>query len=131
MQIALTPEIFIRLIFAFLLIGKPANILIKIINQKKNLHMQDNNVSVSILENKQNKPEFQNAGRIIGTLERIIIIIMVMLKQYAAIGLVFTAKSIARYDEITKDPSFAEYYLVGTLLSVLIAISAVLIIQPI
>lgn len=54
---------------------------------------------------------------------------MIILKQYAAIGLVFTAKSIARYDEITKNPSFAEYYLVGTLLSVIIAVSAVLAIQ--
>lgn len=37
--------------------------------------------------------------------------------QYAAMGLVLTAKSIARYDKITKDERFAEYYLLGTLLS--------------
>ena len=37
--------------------------------------------------------------------------------QYSAVGLVLTAKSIARYDRISKDQSFAEYYLLGTLLS--------------
>jgi hypothetical protein len=39
------------------------------------------------------------------------------MNQYAAMGLVLTAKSIARYDKITKDEKFAEYYLLGTLLS--------------
>ena len=40
------------------------------------------------------------------------------------IGLVLTAKSIARYDRISKDKDFAEYYLLGTLLSTAIAIVA-------
>ena len=39
------------------------------------------------------------------------------MNQYSAIGLVLTAKSIARYDKIAKEPDFAEYYLLGTLLS--------------
>ncbi|WP_146088548.1 DUF3307 domain-containing protein [Lacrimispora xylanisolvens] len=37
--------------------------------------------------------------------------------QYSAAGLVLTAKSIARYDRISKDQDFAEYYLLGTLMS--------------
>jgi hypothetical protein len=131
LQVNLPFMVSVRLMFVFLLIGKPANILIKGINQKGNVYSPCHRESVPIIENRQNKPEYQNAGRLIGTLERIIIVIMVLLKQYAAIGLVFTAKSIARYDEITKNPSFAEYYLVGTLLSVIIAISAVLCIQPV
>jgi hypothetical protein len=32
-------------------------------------------------------------------------------------GVVLTAKSIARYDRISKDQGFAEYYLLGTLMS--------------
>lgn len=66
----------------------------------------------------------KKAGRFIGTLERAIIVIFISLSQYAAIGLVLTAKSIARYDKISKDPTFAEYYLIGTLLSTLAAIGA-------
>lgn len=42
--------------------------------------------------------------------------------EYSAIGLVLTAKSIARYDKIAHEPEFAEYYLLGTLLSTVIAI---------
>ena len=39
--------------------------------------------------------------------------------QFAAIGLVFTAKSIARFDRISKDQGFAEYYLIGSLFSII------------
>jgi hypothetical protein len=63
-----------------------------------------------------------NAGSFIGTVERIIILIFLATKQYSAIGLVLTAKSIARYDKISKDRDFAEYYLLGTLLSTMIVI---------
>ena len=42
---------------------------------------------------------------------------VIAMNQYAALGLVLTAKSIARYDKIAKDEKFAEYYLLGTLLS--------------
>ncbi len=60
-----------------------------------------------------------NARRFIGTIERIIMLIFLSIGQYSAIGLVLTAKSIARYDKIAKEPEFAEYYLLGTLLSTL------------
>lgn len=59
------------------------------------------------------------AGAIIGILERLLTGIFVSIGQYAAIGLVFTAKSIARYDQISKSKAFAEYFLIGTLYSVL------------
>ena len=47
-------------------------------------------------------------------------------QQYSAVGLVLTAKSIARYDRISKDQSFAEYYLLGTLLSTICAAAVTL-----
>lgn len=59
------------------------------------------------------------AGRRIGTIERFIMLVFLSMNQYAAMGLVLTAKSIARYDKIAKDEKFAEYYLLGTLLSTL------------
>ena len=62
------------------------------------------------------------AGRRIGTIERLIMLVLMSMDQYAAIGLVLTAKSIARYDKITKDEKFAEYYLLGTLVSTLCVI---------
>ncbi len=55
-------------------------------------------------------------------LERLIIVIFLSINQYSAIGLVLTAKSIARYDRISNDQAFAEYYLLGTLLSTIMVI---------
>lgn len=47
---------------------------------------------------------------------------LISLGQYAAAGFVLTAKSIARYERISKDTEFAEYYLLGTLLSAAIVL---------
>lgn len=55
-------------------------------------------------------------GRSIGTLERCIMAALLMLGQYAAIAVVFSAKSLARFKELD-DRAFAEYYLLGTLTS--------------
>lgn len=61
------------------------------------------------------------AGAIIGWLERALVLTLVLMGQYTAIGLALTAKSIARYKEL-EDRRFAEYYLIGTLASILFAI---------
>lgn len=60
-------------------------------------------------------------GRIIGTLERYIVLLLAVFGQWGAIALVLAAKSIARFEEL-KQRTFAEYYLVGTLSSMLIAV---------
>lgn len=99
-------------VLAILIVHKPANTLIQkllIIYKPKE-------------ENNEEKEKDNNAGRLIGTIERIIMLIFLALGQYAALGLVLTAKSIARYDRISKDKDFAEYYLLGTLLSTLIVV---------
>lgn len=62
------------------------------------------------------------AGSLIGILERLIILVMLSQNQYGAIGFVLTAKSIARYNKITENPQFSEYFLLGTLLSMLLVI---------
>lgn len=60
-------------------------------------------------------------GRIIGVLERLIVIALFARGEITAVGFVFTAKSIVRYHDFAK-PDFAEYYLIGTLYSVVIAV---------
>ncbi len=69
------------------------------------------------------------AGAVIGYLERVIILVLGLLGQYASIGLVLTAKSIARYNRISNEPDFAERYLVGTLLSLFIAMLGLIILK--
>lgn len=61
------------------------------------------------------------AGAIIGSMERILVALCFIVNQYALIGLVITAKSIARFKRISEDQEFAEYYLIGTLFSILSA----------
>ncbi len=60
------------------------------------------------------------AGRLIGILERWLIIVLTAAGSITGLGLVITAKSIVRYPKLS-EPHFAEYYLVGTLLSVVLA----------
>ena len=65
--------------------------------------------------------QLQNAGLYIGWLERFLVITALLLHSPASIGLILTAKSIARYPQF-KSEHFAEYFLIGTLLSIAIAI---------
>lgn len=63
------------------------------------------------------------AGRWIGTLERLLIFVLVVMGEAGAAGLVVAAKSILRYPEITgESPAITpEYVLVGSLASWLVA----------
>lgn len=72
------------------------------------------------------RPEEQNsvpnAGKFVGILERWIILYMLIVQEFSAIGFVLVAKSVARYERISKETRFAEYYLLGTLLSTLLVL---------
>lgn len=63
----------------------------------------------------------RQAGRYIGMLERALILTLTLAGAFTAIAFVLTAKSIARYKEL-EHRDFAEYYLVGTLLSTFLAV---------
>lgn len=63
----------------------------------------------------------KGAGNLIGIFERIMVFTFVLTNQYAAISIIFAAKSIARFSEL-KERNFAEYYLLGTFSSVTLAI---------
>ncbi|MHC1605392.1 MAG: hypothetical protein ACXQTP_05440 [Candidatus Methanofastidiosia archaeon] len=62
----------------------------------------------------------ESAGLVIGILERIMVLTFVLVDQYTAITLIFAAKSIARFNEL-KERKMAEYYLIGTLISIAFA----------
>lgn len=68
-----------------------------------------------------------NVGSMIGNIERIIVFTLGIMDLYASIALVITAKSLARFKQL-EDRAFAERYLIGTLLSFLIALLSLLII---
>ena len=63
-------------------------------------------------------------GRLIGQLERFLILTAIFSDKYLLIPMLLTAKSIFRFPTITQnvDKDFAEYYLISTLLSFILAI---------
>lgn len=105
---------YICLIAVFLLCTKPANILIKEIFTL---------FSVSFTEKSQDLP---NAGRLIGITERWLVLVLIIIGQFSAVGFLITAKSILRF----KDGDYlkTEYVLIGTMLSFAIAIACALVI---
>ena len=57
-------------------------------------------------------------GRVIGILERLFTLTLILMDQWAALGLLVAAKSLARFKDL-EERKLAEYYLVGTLVSLL------------
>lgn len=95
---------------AVLLCWKPANIFIKLVLKHYSVNMP------------QEKDGGFNAGALIGTIERWLILVFVCLQRYDALGLLIAAKSIIRFGDSQTNKS--EYVLAGTLLSIFIAVMA-------
>lgn len=69
----------------------------------------------------KNSPEIEYAhGRVIGFLERLIVYTLVVAGEYGAMGWVIAAKGLARFKNL-EDRTFAEYFLIGTMLSLVLA----------
>lgn len=101
-------------ILLLLLITKPANIIFKIAFKKYELKKNNSKDEEDLT--------VPGAGALIGSLERILSVIFLAINSISAIGLVYTAKSIARFKQIELNRQFAEYYLIGTLYSILYAL---------
>jgi hypothetical protein len=60
------------------------------------------------------------AGARVGSLERVLVFLLILVGQWGVIGFVIAAKSIARFKEL-EDKAFTDYYLAGTFTSILFA----------
>ncbi len=96
---------------ALLLCLKPANLLVKRVLEKYH-----------ILEEEPLEKEPMNVGALIGSLERSLFLLFVVMGQYSAVGFILAAKSIIRYKEGSTRKT--EYVLAGTLMSLGIAVAA-------
>ena len=105
----------------FLLTVSEANLLLQIILQRLDFTPKIEQKASLVVDNKTFK-----AGRIIGMLERALVFIFVLNAQFGVIGFVLVAKGITRFKELDKR-SFAEYVLIGTLMSLLCALILALI----
>ena len=101
------------LVFGLLLVLNEANIVLRYLLKLLGLE------SLGTSEDEVDQEEY-NTGRLIGLLERIFVFLFVLLNQYAAIGFILAAKGVARFQDF-KSRTFAEYVLIGTLLSALLA----------
>jgi len=72
------------------------------------------------------KPGLPSAGKYIGWLERSLVLTFIVAGYPDGVGLLLAAKALARYPEIKTDTKghFAEYFLIGTLTSVSLALAA-------
>lgn len=92
-----------------LILGKPANVVIK-----KTLDQYKITQSGEV--------ESNNVGSLIGTLERLLTLLFIMVGEMSAVGFLLAAKSILRFRDT--DTVKTEYVLAGTLLSFGIAVVA-------
>lgn len=76
------------------------------------------------------RPSAAKVGAVIGVLERLLICALVLAGAVASIALVIAAKTLARFKQLD-DREFAEYYLLGTLASVTVAVSTSLLAQAV
>ena len=98
-----------KIITGFTFLTAPAGILIGQLTKQWRDKIADN-------EN------LANAGKWIGIVERVIILIFVLFNQFSAIGLLVAAKGIIRFNEKDRQEIKTEYLVTGTLLSIALAI---------
>lgn len=105
-----------KTITAFIFLSTPAGILIgQVTKQWRDKLPEAENLA--------------NAGKWIGIVERIIILIFVLYSQYSAIGLLVAAKGIIRFNEKDRQEIKTEYLVIGTLISIGLAIVTGLVIK--
>lgn len=98
----------VAVLSAAIICGKPANLLIKYVLRYCKMVIPSDNSNLF------------HAGKLIGTLERWLILTFLIIGRYEVIGFLIAAKSIIRFGEKDKDQT--EYFLAGTLLSISIAV---------
>ncbi|SMO57771.1 Protein of unknown function [Saccharicrinis carchari] len=99
----------VLIVFGFVLLSKPTNICMKNIFMVFKIETPIDDTEHEIT----NEKSLPNAGKLIGIMERYLVFSLILVSQYAAVGLIIAAKSILRYKSSYKN----EYILVGTLLS--------------
>jgi len=111
---------FWAIVMAYIFVIWPSGYFIKLITTKWSKKIEKTN-------------NLQDSGKWIGWLERILILTFVLISQFEAIGFLIAAKSILRFGDISNhnNRKQAEFILIGTMLSFIIAILSGLLIKTI
>lgn len=113
------PANILLIVMAFFICLQPSNVFIQTILSSYLIAPSN--------ESFPNSRNVENAGRLIGSVERCMALVFTMLGQFSAIGFIIAAKTILWYKE--RDAVRTEYILAGTLLSFGIAIALGIIIK--
>jgi hypothetical protein len=112
---------------AFVFVTKPAGIFIGMFTRHWRARLTDAAAQAGTLgapstSGRTGDDSLATAGSWIGMLERVIILILVLGGKYEAIGLLIAAKSILRFNESPRTEAKTEYLLIGTLVSMGLAV---------
>jgi hypothetical protein len=116
---------FLSCAFGLLLCLNETNLVVRLVIDRLELRPRVNKPSNS--RDLSLQIEYRR-GRVVGLLERLILFFLVLAGQYTAVGFVIAAKTMARFKDFD-DRGFAEYFLIGTLLSCVSAGTVALITQ--
>ncbi len=104
-----TQTTFWKIATAFIFVTTPAGILIGQFTKQWR-------------EKLEGSESLANAGKWIGIVERVIILIFVLQNQFSSIGLLVAAKGLIRFNEKDRSEIKTEYLVIGTLMSIGLAI---------
>lgn len=115
-------EYFLVFLFGTLLVANEANHIVRFVLSKLKVepHLAKETSQSNNTRAEKDSLDLKR-GRIIGIIERVLMFYFVIEGNPASIGLILAAKSITRFKELD-DKNFAEYVLIGTLLSAFLAI---------
>jgi hypothetical protein len=107
----------LAIVLAVVFVSKPASFIIKVVISKWSPRVTPGKIITEV-------ESLENAGQLIGIMERFLILIFILLNRWEGIGFLLGAKSIFRFGDLTeaKDNRLTEYVLIGTLLSFILAI---------
>jgi hypothetical protein len=93
--------------------------------ERKEAHFENKRMGEKGISEEYNYTIFSkhdlSRGKLIGYIERLLVLILTFYSAYPAIGFIVAAKSIARFKQMD-DRDWAEYFLLGTLTSMFIGI---------
>lgn len=123
LQNRLPYETFIHSAFILILLMRPANLIIRTLSVQYDPKGNERKLTDSSYRQEDTSRQesgFKGAGAMIGNLERTLIFLSFLYGSLLSVVAILSIKAFARYKLIADDPYFSEYFVIGTMLSVLI-----------
>jgi len=121
---------FVVVLIAYSVVLKPASIIISMLLEQWSEIARGSSNKEEEKESTKTKAEGEDikslvsAGKVIGMVERVLILTFVLLNQFSGVGFLLAAKSVFRFGDLKEknDHKMTEYVMLGTLLSVTITL---------